>query len=161
MVYTKRKRTGSANLRKPIPFAAPQDRAQPGDPNLLALRDEAKASAVYRQERRALAFEGMGGGVSNSDAETGRGGELVRAAEARLHSEVGTWSAWSAAAMNVPPPQLRLDVYPLVWHAVTAAVDSGDIRNLTVIDLIHQARHGWYERYQLRVQQWHQGRMNE
>ena len=173
VVYTKRKRTGSANLRKPIPFAAAAAAAAAAPVPTVSVhsngvvspinadmqdafrqargRDEAKARQVYRDERRVLAFEGMGEGTAASDAETGRGGELVRAAEARLLSEVWTWSEWCAAVVCVPPPQLSLDVYPLVADTVNAAVDLGDVRNLTVLDLVQRAKREWWDRYQSRV----------
>ena len=114
---------------------------------------ERKAMMDYKQDQQALRFFGeaaMEGGVETSDSGIGRAGDLIRICEARLHTEVLAWDGWDVRALDGTGPNLREDVYPLVWDRVRWVETVGDIDTLTVSALLLHAENGWRARFERR-----------
>ena len=115
---------------------------------------ERKAMMEYKQDQQALRFFGeaamMEGGVEKSDSGVGRAGDLIRICEARLHTEVLGWDGWNVRALDGTGPNLREDVYPLIWDRVRWVETVGDIDTLTVSALLLHAENGWRARFERR-----------
>ena len=114
---------------------------------------ERKAMMEYKQDQQALRFFGeaaMEGGVETSDSGIGRAGDLIRICEARLHTEVLGWDGWNVRALDGTGPNLRGDVYPLIWDRVRWVETVGDIDTLTVSALLLHAENGWRARFERR-----------